>query len=192
MATYRPVKVSIAVILEDGSPDENIRDSRLLRDTLCESLSRTNGAEGTTRIGDSLARRGRRGLIADGVENKLEVAAGGFLDLGDDFLVVVVENVVGTERPGLMVMSRAAGRHDCEAAVFGDLDGKLSNAGYGIISMTAHQVGEYFGKGTSKRLDVQLPPQMSTASLEFLETDKHPLEKRANRAVHAASGTVVL
>lgn len=126
--TYRPVKLPVFMLLQERRPDKHIRHLSLLGHVLGESLARTNSAQAATLFGDCVRCSDRGRVVADGVEDVLEVKVRSSLDDLYHLSITVVKSVTSTKGLDKIVVPGTASRHNVEAVVLGDLDGVKSDA----------------------------------------------------------------
>ena len=120
------MEIAIAMLAQESSPHQYIRDLDVFCHFLCVRLAWAHSAElALPAHGAAGCGRGVEG--ADGVEDVREVWCGGF-DLARDILVTVVEDVVCSAALDQIVVLGAAGRQDLQPLEFGELDGVLSDA----------------------------------------------------------------
>lgn len=126
--TYRPIKILILMLLQEGCPDKYICHLSLFRHIFSKSFARTNSTQAAALFRDCLRCSDRGWAVADSVEDILQVGVRSGLDTRHHLGIAVVESVTSTKWLDKVMVAGTAGRHNVEAVVLGNLDGVKSDA----------------------------------------------------------------
>lgn len=130
--SYRPVEVAIAMVFQERSPNQDIRDFHVLGHFIGVRLSWAHSAElAFATYGTASCGRGIEGT--NRVEDMGEVRCSGS-DLACDVLVTVIEDLVCSMALDEIVVLRTASREDFQPLKFRELDGVLSDTCCSMVS----------------------------------------------------------